>query len=94
MGPGAARTHGRVQRRRLQQGSELIFGRGRKARVVIDDPKLSRKHCVFRDIDGVFHVQDLDSRNKTMLNGEPVLGVAPIRYGDWVEIGETRITIQ
>jgi transcriptional regulator with GAF, ATPase, and Fis domain len=48
------------------------IGRGRTNRLVLEDPSVSRQHCVIECREGVFHLRDLDSHNGTFVNGLPV----------------------
>ena len=43
---------------------------------------------VFRR-DGAVYVEDLGSRNGTLLNGEPLVHAAQLRRGDHVQFGQT-----
>ena len=68
---------------------ELTVGRGGGCGVVLDDTFVSQVHArVFRR-DGVVYVEDLGSRNGTLLNGEPLTNAAPLRRGDHVQFGQT-----
>jgi hypothetical protein len=69
------------------------IGRSSGNDIVLDDPALSRYHCrVLFKPDDSFWINDLGSTNDTMLNGKPV-AEAPLHVGDYIEIGETRLTI-
>ena len=67
---------------------------GRSEQNVLEmlDPKLSRFHCeVERYVDG-YRVRDCNSRNGTLINGEPVRGAVLLNEGDRVKIGRTILT--
>jgi pSer/pThr/pTyr-binding forkhead associated (FHA) protein len=56
---------------------------------VLDDTFVSQVHArVFRR-DGDVYVEDLGSRNGTMLNGQPVGSAQRLRRGDRVQFGRT-----
>jgi pSer/pThr/pTyr-binding forkhead associated (FHA) protein len=69
---------------------EITVGRGGGCGIVLaDDSFVSTVHArVFRR-DGTVYVEDLDSRNGTLLNGEPVTHAAQLRRGDQVQFGQT-----
>ena len=73
-------------------GGELVIGRHPDCDVVLDNPSVSRRHAVVRPVGGNNHggggdgtsyeVEDLGSRNRTLLNGAPLDGTAPLSAGD------------
>jgi FHA domain-containing protein/uncharacterized protein DUF1707 len=71
---------------------ELIVGRHRSCDVVLSDPSVSRRHArlVFRD--GSWVLQDLESTNGTLVNGEPV-GRCALRPGDRLALGDQQLRI-
>lgn len=58
--------------------------------VVVDDDKASRKHARIIVDAGVVEIEDLDSRNGTLLNGQRVTRRV-LRDGDTVQIGTTSL---
>jgi transcriptional regulator with PAS, ATPase and Fis domain len=78
----------------LREGDELVLGRGDDAAVRIDDAKASREHVRVACKNGALTMQDLGSRNGTLLNRELVKGEArPLRSGDLMWIGDTEILV-
>jgi pSer/pThr/pTyr-binding forkhead associated (FHA) protein len=68
---------------------ELTVGRGGGCGVVLDDTFVSQVHArVFRR-DGDVYVEDLGSRNGTLLNGNPLDGTERVRRGDRIQFGRT-----
>jgi len=69
---------------------ELTVGRGGGCGIVLaDDTSVSTVHArVFRR-DGAVFIEDLGSRNGTLLNGEPLVHAAQLRRGDQVQFGQT-----
>ena len=69
---------------------ELTVGRGGGCGIVLaDDSFVSTVHArVFRR-DGAVYVEDLGSRNGTLLNGEPLVVASQLRRGDHVQFGQT-----
>jgi DNA-binding CsgD family transcriptional regulator len=55
------------------------------------DPTLSRLHAVLERYDAGWCVRDLDSRNGTFVNGQRIWGERPLRPGDELRVGATRL---
>ncbi len=67
------------------------LGRSDQNVIEVLDPKLSRFHCEVERRGGRWLVRDCNSRNGTLVNGEPVLGPRPLRAGDLITIGRTTV---
>src|SRR5579864_292700 len=67
---------------------EPTLGREPANAIPVTDPSVSRKHCLFRRVDGRFQVRDLGSRNETMVNGVAVKEQW-LRHGDEIAVGDT-----
>lgn len=69
---------------------ELTVGRGGGCGIVLaDDSFVSTVHArVFRR-DGEVWVEDLGSRNGTLLNGQALVHASPLRRGDQLQFGRT-----
>ena len=72
---------------------EVIVGRSMKATIQIDGDLVSRQHARFFEQDGRWMVEDLGSRNGTLLNGNRIT-TAPLRHGDVVMIGYGRLEFE
>ena len=69
----------------------ITLGRGSECDVVINDVSISRRHAqVLRQANGYF-VQDLESRNGTTVNGEPLQEPRLLLVGDIVCVGNIRL---
>jgi class 3 adenylate cyclase len=79
--------------RRLELDRQLVVGRG-EADVTIVDPRISRRHAVFRPVSGGLEVEDLGSSNGTRVNGERIAAVTRLGPGDMVELGGTVIEVE
>jgi len=78
----------------LFEGDSLIIGRSSSAGLAIADRFLSRQHSrLFRDGERVL-VEDLGSRNGTLLNGEPVAGRREVVSGDVLQLSGSAITVR
>jgi pSer/pThr/pTyr-binding forkhead associated (FHA) protein len=85
-GPGSGRDHA--------IGTEAVVGRAPDVDFVIDDNLVSRRHVrVVRDGDG-YAVEDLGSRNGTLLNGKKVVARTRLSDGDTIHVGGTDITFR
>ena len=65
-----------------------IIGR-QGCEVVIGDPEISRRHAAIRSVEGGIGVEDLGSRNGTLVNGERIDMVCLLRPGDRLQLGNT-----
>ena len=69
----------------------ITIGRAPTATLVVPDAQVSRLHARIDLQDGVLSVRDLDSRNGTLVNARPIDGFVPLRDGDEIGIGMSRI---
>jgi FHA domain-containing protein/lactonase family protein with 7-bladed beta-propeller len=72
---------------------ELILGRAEKgAGSLGGDQELSRRHArVSRREDGQLVIEDLGSTNGTLVNGQRISAPTPLRPGDAITVGETKL---
>lgn len=68
----------------------VTIGRATECTITLPHPSVSRLHCRIWREDGRFHIQDLDSTNRTFLNGKPVVR-AELRDGDQIGVGSNAI---
>ncbi len=71
-------------------GAVIAVGRGTDNDVIVDDPEVSRHHCQLKLQHGAYSFVDLQSRNGSTVNGQPVEEIA-LADGDRIRIGNTRI---
>lgn len=57
--------------------------------VELNDPDVSRRHAVVRQVDAGLAVEDLGSTNGTFVNERRISGIAEIAAGDRVRFGNT-----
>jgi two-component system response regulator AtoC len=88
------RQSGRTDVVELADGEEVLFGRSDVVTIRVEDIKASRRHVRVRLVGGTFHVQDLGSRNGTLLNGR-TLGKeeCALVTGGVVRIGDCEIIL-
>ena len=72
---------------------EISLGRSSQNDVCLVDPILSRHHCRISFHGGVLSVEDLDSANGTLVNGEEVK-TAELHDGDTITIGDTVLRVR
>ena len=71
----------------LEEKKKVFFGRGSECDVVINNPSLSRKHCVVKNENGKIILEDLNSTNGTFVNGIRVSRVE-LESGQRVFLGD------
>lgn len=74
-------------------GEEWLIGRDASCEVTLDDAATSRRHArLYRDAEGRYWVQDLQSKNGTLLNERAVTS-APVHSGDEIVIGSCTLRL-
>jgi Mg-chelatase subunit ChlD len=69
--------------------TELVnIGRDQDNHIVLDDTMTSAWHARLHKVEGGFFIEDLDSTNGTLVNGEPIV-TAWLTEGSTITIGET-----
>ena len=66
---------------------EVFFGRGNDCLMRFYDPLVSRRHARLFFEDDAWHLEDLGSRNGTIVNGEPAGGAA-LEGENWMRLNE------
>jgi pSer/pThr/pTyr-binding forkhead associated (FHA) protein len=69
-------------------GPGATIGRA-ECEVELNDPDVSRRHAVLRQVDGGLGIEDLGSKNGTFVNDRRVSGIVPVGAGDRVRFGNT-----
>ncbi len=64
--------NGALQGQRFEITESLIIGRHSSCNVVVRTPGISRRHCRISYVNNKYILEDMESRNGTYLNGEPV----------------------
>jgi pSer/pThr/pTyr-binding forkhead associated (FHA) protein len=78
-----------IATRRL--GRRILVGRAPSADVRIDDPRVSRLHARIEMRDDGVYVEDLGSRNGTLVDGELVASSRRLAAGDEITLGTASI---
>lgn len=84
-GPAAGRS--------MPIDADVVIGRA-DADLTIDDSELSRRHVLLRPVDGGVEIQDLDSTNGTVVNGQQISSPVIVGSGASIELGDTRIALE
>jgi serine phosphatase RsbU (regulator of sigma subunit) len=77
----------------LDQG-DFVIGRSSRANVVIPDRSLSRQHARLRYQDEAWVIEDLGSRNGTLVNRLRIDGPTALSPGDVVNLGASVLTVR
>jgi len=77
-------------------GLDVITPLGRDVNnaIVIDDPFASAEHAVLTYRGRSWYLEDLGSTNGSYVNGSRVEGVAPMGFGDELQIGQVRMRLE
>jgi pSer/pThr/pTyr-binding forkhead associated (FHA) protein len=80
----------------LSYGLDVITALGRDVNnaIVIDDPFASADHAVLTYRGQSWFIEDLESTNGSYVNGRRVEGVAPLGFGDELQIGQVRMRLE
>jgi Nif-specific regulatory protein len=72
---------------------EVSIGRDPSNEISLLDSLVSRRHCVIRNEDTEFRLQDLESRNNTFVSGVPVRDRV-LAHGDEIRVGNSIFVFQ
>lgn len=70
----------------IRDGESLVVGRDPGCALVIEDPRVSKRHAQLRSSGDGWRLEDLGSMNGTTVNGEPAVS-AELRDGDTISFG-------
>ena len=65
----------------------VLIGRLPNSDLVLDDPEVSRKHALIRELDGKYFLEDLDSSNGTYVN-DKLIKHTELHEGDLIQISK------
>ena len=99
IGPGgwsswSRRAASRPPATRSVSTSSPPLGRDVNNAIVIDDPFASADHAVLTYRGRSWYLEDLGSTNGSYINGRRVEGVAPMGFGDELQIGQVRMRLE
>lgn len=101
MTPVSCRIHGgslRFRLRYLQHDLELnegtfAVGRSANCQLSLDDPLVSRRHALFELQANSVTIEDLNSRNGVIVNGQRIESKVSLSVGDRILIGSQELTL-
>ena len=70
------------------------LGRDVNNNVIVEDPFASAEHAVLTFRGRAWYVEDRGSTNGTFVNGSRVHGVAPLGFGDTVQVGQALFRLE
>ena len=70
------------------------LGRDVNNSIVVEDPFASTDHAVLTFRGRAWYVEDRESTNGTFVNGSRVAGVAPLGFGDTLQVGQARFRLE
>jgi predicted component of type VI protein secretion system len=76
----------------LSEG-QFVVGRSAGCQLSLDDPLVSRRHALLIVAKDGVTVEDLQSRNGVVVNGERIPGRTPLSAGDRIMIGSQELTL-
>ena len=69
-------------------GERMVMGRHPSCQIVLDNAAVSRNHAQILESHGTYYLEDLRSRNGTLLNGSRIQGRTEIRDNDEIRVCE------
>lgn len=79
----------------LLRRGRYVIGQDRRNEITVDEPSVSSKHARLTVVsDEEFLIEDLDSANGTLVNGQPAQGATPVSLESKVQLGHTTLAFQ
>lgn len=69
-------------------GERMVMGRHPSCQIVLDNAAVSRNHAQILESHGTYFLEDLRSRNGTLLNGRRIQGRTEVKDGDEIRVCE------
>jgi hypothetical protein len=76
----------------LNEG-QFVIGRSAGCQLSLDDPLVSRRHAVLVVAGETVTIEDEQSRNGVIVNGQKLVGRVPVSAGDRILIGSQELTL-
>ncbi|MDQ3448609.1 MAG: FHA domain-containing protein [Chloroflexota bacterium] len=70
------------------------LGRDVNNSITVEDSFVSAEHALLTFRGRAWYLEDRGSTNGTYVNGQRVAGVAPLGYGDEVQLGQVRLRLE
>src|SRR5947208_6870400 len=69
-------------------GERMVMGRHPSCQIVLDNAAVSRNHAQILESHGTYYLEDLRSRNGTLLNGKKIQGRTEVHEGYEIRVCE------
>lgn len=69
-------------------GDRMVMGRHPSCQIVLDNAAVSRNHAQILESHGTYFLEDLRSRNGTVVNGDKIQGRTELKDGDEIRVCE------
>lgn len=69
-------------------GERMVMGRHPSCQILLDNAAVSRNHAQILENHGTYYIEDLRSRNGTLLNGKTIQGRTELKDGDEIRVCE------
>src|SRR5579864_2018377 len=69
------------------QSDTVVIGRGSECDLLLPERQVSRQHIRIRRLDDRYTVEDLESKNGTWINGQPLKGQRELHDSDEISLG-------
>lgn len=73
-------------------GERMVLGRHPSCHIVLDNAAVSRQHAQILESHGQYYIEDLRSRNATLINGKPIAGRSALKDGDSIAICDVQFS--
>ncbi|MBT4865788.1 MAG: SpoIIE family protein phosphatase [Planctomycetaceae bacterium] len=73
-------------------GERMVLGRHPSCHIVLDNAAVSRQHAQILESHGQFYIEDLRSRNATMINGKPIAGRSELHDCDRISVCDVQFS--
>lgn len=70
---------------------QLTIGRSVNNDMQIVDRRMSRNHVLITRHNAAYFIEDLKSKNGSLLNGKPLIKKEPLRHGDTIQVGDSTV---
>ncbi len=77
----------------LVEDAELVFGRDADVELPIEHDSVSRRHARIRRRGEQITIEDLQSRNGTLVNGQPITAPRRVTAGDVIRVGPAQAIV-
>ena len=83
-------TNGRA----VLEDGEHVLGRDPDVEILLASPGVSRRHALIRVAEGRATIEDLGSKNGTVVGDRRVDGLTPLEDGDVIGVGSVKLTVK